>query len=126
MPSHKRVWGIALAIGLAVTAAGWSATASAQASSRARATSTKSPAALVGNVAAYDGATGTLAIVAGSKQSSFILSSTAVVVENGKSVAASTLAKGEKVKVSWSSQNGHNVASRVQILATPASAKQRR
>jgi hypothetical protein len=73
-----------------------------------------------GRLVAVDAKAMTLEVKVGGRTEKFALAQTSQILANGQSVAVSTLHPGETVRVEYSLANGHETASKVELVADHA------
>ena len=109
--------------GLTAVLLGFAFAATSVASTEAAATGAAAkPLHVAGKIAAVDANAKSLALVVNGKTEQIAYTPTTAILEDGKTVAASALAAGERVTVAFESQAGRNVASSIEILKTAAPA----
>lgn len=101
--------GFGLVLCLALAAASFAAAPAAAATRHAQ-----------GRLVAVDAKAMTLEIKVGNRNEKFMLTQTSQILANGQSVAVSTLHPGETVRVEYSAANGHDTASKVELVADHA------
>ena len=107
---------VVLGIAFAATSFAVTATSGATAATAAR------PLHVAGKISAVDANARSLKLIVEGKTEEIAFTTSTAILEDGKTVAASALAAGEKVKVAFESQAGRNVASSIEILKTAAPA----
>lgn len=107
-----KVVSLGLVLCLALAASGFAATQPAAKPLRA-----------AGKIVAVDAKTMTLEVNVGGRHEKFALAPSTQILANGKSIAATALATGEKVRIDYSMQDGRAQVSRVDVLANNAPAK---